>query len=938
MADGTHLLEREAELEALRAVVDASAGGSGAAALVLGEAGIGKSSLLASMSTFAADSGLEVLRARGIPVESEYAFGGLRQLLTAALRRLDADALRTLGESPAAVIQQTLGISVGDAPEDQFAVHHALFWTLDLLARRKAIVLVVDDAQWLDAPTLSALVFVARRVADLPVALAFGWRTGEPGPADLFAELDDLPDVVRVAPRPLTRAATGSLLEEAQPDASSELLDACLTATGGNPFLLGELLDALPEDVDPASVAGLSPTEVIRGVTGQLRRLAPGVTDVARAVAVLDGDADLGVVAAVAGVGVNDALEAVDTLIEARLLTGDARKPTFRHPLLRAAVYRAMSLGERSVAHRAAAGSLAGDPRTSDRGAAHLLEVVPSEDPWVVEQLVAAARRAVSSGAPTTAIRLVRRALAEQPSVTAPELWWELGHAQLLAGDNDAVQSLRKALDGAPTAGVRVRAATDLCQVLSATDRLDDAMETLRAESGRLDESDPGLAYQLRSLAVIGLDDAQTAPRTIETVRALVAPGVSDDLFGRRLLLTDAYARALVSDGPCAEVVRLAAPALQPGWWREHPGSAMTPLYAGLATLVWTGQLERATTDATEVVRDAEQAGDLIRLGGACYWSSTTAYLRGDLAEAEDLARRALEHSRPSPFLHRMSVAAVLRALVARGKESECDVVLADEGLTGPLPNSIGGACLAYARSEAHVANGRAEEALQDTMLLGAFTSARGGSVPGWGRPSQEVLRRTGRLDLAVQVAEQALEQARSWGEPGTLGVALCNAGRLGSDDAGLDRLAEGVALLEASPLLLERALGLAAYGAALRRTGKTSRARTALEQAVDLAHRCGAARVRDEALEELRMTGARPRRLAVTGVEALTAAEYRVARRAADGLTNTELCQALFLSRSTVEKHLTSAYRKLGVSSRDQLRDALTATGEPTDDLTSRS
>lgn len=922
------LLERDAEVAALREVLARAAAGKGAAALVEGEAGIGKSSLIAVVSASAADEDFRVLRAVGTPVEMAYALGGAKQLFESFLRGLHEGERDRLLRGPAAQVAKAFGLSDESATgrPDEFALCHGFYWLIDAIARSDPLLIVIDDTQWIDEVTLRVMTYAIRRIADVGVAVLLGWRSGEPHHLAELNGLRDLPTVVRFEPRPLTRSATAQLLSFDHENGDGRLVEACYTASGGNPFLVAELAETVQADTDPDDVASLGPVGLIRSLTARLQHLPANAAAVAQAVSVLDSDANLHRVAAVAGLDSSATLRGADVLAGARLFAPDGRL-AFRHPLLRAAVYRTVQPGARSIAHLAAARALAVDELQPERAAGHLLLVTPAGDPWVVGELRTAAKRAVDAGAPGAAIPLLNRALAEPAGDATGEILAALGHATLLAAAGDPVPILRQALATTQDPAVRRAAATDLSHALAAVDRTPEAMTVLREQADLLDATAPELAFELRSVMALGLEDLRTATWTADNATAMVVAGVPETVGGHRVLLTHTYGCALASRGVAAEVAEQAEPAFGDAWWHEHPGAAVTSLYGGLATLLWTGQVERAARDARHVLRDAGLAGDHLRVAAASSWLSHALCLLGDLAAADDAAHRGAEGGVPSPLFRRLTLAIRLQALTARGRLDEADQALA-EFAGGEVATTLSGAWLTYARCGLHVARGRAAAAAADATALMEYQAARGGTPPGWGWPVIQGLALGGQHDLATAVAEGVVVQATRWADPPTLGIALRDAGRIGNGKDALEQLHAGVELLEGSVLRLELADGRAALGAALRRRGHRNDARRVLADAVDLAHRCGAALLQERAQAELRVAGGRPRRLATTGVDALTPAEYRVARQAADGLTNTEVCQALFLTRSTVEKHLSSVYRKLEITSRDQLAALLGSPG----------
>jgi DNA-binding CsgD family transcriptional regulator len=218
------------------------------------------------------------------------------------------------------------------------------------------------------------------------------------------------------------------------------------------------------------------------------------------------------------------------------------------------------------------------------------------------------------------------------------------------------------------------------------------------------------------------------------------------------------------------------------------------------------------------------------------------------------------------------------------------------------------------------VAEGRAEEALETADEVERTLSwIINPAVGPWRLLKAEALDLLERRDEALALAEADLELARRFGAAGTVGIALRVLGTL-EREAGLDHLREAVDALRGSPARLEQAKALAALGAALRRSGSRLEAREPLREALDLAERCGAHALAVRAREELSATGARPRHTALHGTGALTSSELRIARMAADGRSNREIAQALFVTIRTVEMHLTHAYQKLEIASRKQL------------------
>jgi DNA-binding CsgD family transcriptional regulator len=235
------------------------------------------------------------------------------------------------------------------------------------------------------------------------------------------------------------------------------------------------------------------------------------------------------------------------------------------------------------------------------------------------------------------------------------------------------------------------------------------------------------------------------------------------------------------------------------------------------------------------------------------------------------------------------------------------------------------------ARARLRAAQSRTREAIDDLLALGGRMQGRivtPALVP-W-RSQAALALRGDDPDQALRLGREEFELARALGAPRALGVALSAAALTGREDERLSLLREAVAVLEDSPARLEHARALVELGAELRRQGKRSEARGALERGMDGAHACGATALAQGAREELRASGARPRRLALSGADSLTGAERRVADLATQGLTNRQIAQALAVSVATVETHLRHVFQKLDISSRRQLAEHLAAPHEP--------
>jgi DNA-binding CsgD family transcriptional regulator len=223
-------------------------------------------------------------------------------------------------------------------------------------------------------------------------------------------------------------------------------------------------------------------------------------------------------------------------------------------------------------------------------------------------------------------------------------------------------------------------------------------------------------------------------------------------------------------------------------------------------------------------------------------------------------------------------------------------------------------------------------EGLDDFLAVGTLLTRATITCPGylpWRSEAALAQLALGDHESAERLAEEELELARAFGAPRALGVALRAAGVVAGGDRGASLLREAIDTFEHGGARLERARALADLGAMLRRRNRRTEARELLREALDAAHRAGAMPLADYAETELRATGARPRRVVLTGIDSLTASERRIVELASQGLSNREIAQTLFITARTVEGHLTSVFRKLRVQSRDELPAAL-AGGAP--------
>jgi DNA-binding CsgD family transcriptional regulator len=354
----------------------------------------------------------------------------------------------------------------------------------------------------------------------------------------------------------------------------------------------------------------------------------------------------------------------------------------------------------------------------------------------------------------------------------------------------------------------------------------------------------------------------------------------------------------------------------------------------GFGTAVAGGVLVLAERDETPRLWDAamtaaHRLGSLYAVNSINVWRGCMWLERGELVEAEAPLREvlALGGSENSPAIAH-AAALLARVLLERGDLVGARAVLAGSG--NPLPGSDGDGLVRRSEIELLLGEGSWEQALAEVDQYHALLRDVDNPVWGpWRSLKALAFNGLGRREEAVALLEQELVRARHWGAPGTLGRTLRLLGTTRRDD-GRDLLREAVQISEGSCARLEHAKALIALGSALRRSHHSAASRDPLRRGLELADRCAAQPLTEHARAELYAAGGRPRRAALSGPQSLTPSERRVADLAAEGRSNRDIAQRLYVTPRTVEVHLTSVYRKLGISGRGALPNAL---ADPTSD-----
>jgi predicted ATPase/class 3 adenylate cyclase/ATP/maltotriose-dependent transcriptional regulator MalT len=943
---GTYeLLEREAELASVAALIDRAKDGVGRLVVIEARTGMGKTRLLGEAREAATRAGLRVLAARGGELEHEFSYGIVRQLFEPALAGVDAAERAELLEGAAAhaapLFDPAQAPDAARASGDaSFSSLHGLYWLTANLAARSALLLAIDDVHWADASSLRFLAYLVRRLEGLPVIVVVGVRPegSEPHPA-LLAEIVNEPAAVVVRPASLTAEAVAGLVRETlSPDADEDFCEACRAATGGNPLLLRELLTALAaEGVEPtganaAKVEEVGPEAVARAVRARLARLPSEALALAQAVAVLGADVSPAHAAALAELDREAAAHAATTLGRADVLTF-ATPLEFVHPVVRSAVYAEIDPATRVHRHAQAARILAEAGAGPDQVAAHLLLAPPAGDPWVVETLRQAARRSRSEGSADVAVTYLCRALEEPPPAEATwTVLFELGNVERLVHGPSAIEHLGQALGATTDPERRAQTALVLGRTLYFAGRREEAVDVFDRALAEVPRQSTELRLRLHAAFLNGaIWEPELVERTAERVEEVRAASFGSAPAGRMLLAILAFydARAGGSRGDATDA---AERALAGGLLLAEEDSAAYA-YAGMVLSV-VDRFDDALRMWDEVLALARARGSVLAFATASSFRAKAAQLAGRLYEAEADARNAADAAASHGLEVGLpwAVSFLADALLDRGDLDGAETALARLGVGDELPTTGHMLWFLDSRARLRMLRGQTREALDDLLELGRRyeqLGARNPALLAWRSSAALAYHELGDRDRARSLAAEEVELARRWAAPRALGRALRAAGLVEGGARGLALLEESVAVLEGSPAVLERARSLTELGAALKRAKRRSDARELLRQGLELAHGCGAAPVAERAHTELLSTGARPRRLVVSGRESLTPSELRVAEMAAEGQTNREIAQRLFVTPKTVEVHLSNTYRKLGIQSRSDLRDALGAPEE---------
>ena len=913
-ADG-ELFGREHETAVLAAMLE-SIGERGAALVLSGGAGIGKSALLAEAERRAGDLAIGVLRTAGVPSERRMAFAGLHRLLAPHI-----DGIPDLPGPQAAALSSAFGLNAGAAP-DLFLIALA---ALDLLADAAAkgpLLLIVEDAHWLDADSFDVLAFVARRLDLEPIALLFALRDGHRSRLD-EARLPEL----RLTSLDVT--ASARLLESYVPTLTPQLRRAVLDAADGNPLALLELPRAITSDTLGGSLPR-TPVPITDRLERAFSERLSGLPDSSRALLLVTAAGDGGdlteilrAASAIEGTPVT-AAELGPAEAAGLVELGDAGV-RFRHPVVRAAIYRAATTSARQAAHAALADAHTAD---SDRSVWHRAASLAGTDEHVASQLEAAAARALHRGAPAVAAAALERAaqLTADPAarggrlLRAAEMEFELGRSDLAlhllaqARPLDLPEAGRARLallaeaadedswSSAPRVGSFAEIASEMASSAEPEHALfalltvakscwwgnptQETRDLVVAAAEGIDVPDDSPAL----LAILGVTDpVKRGAHVLERI-SRIAPDTRGDPAAMHLLgtvATTVWAFDLSLGFLGAAVDGLRAQGRLGLLAQALVSQAYAALHCAKGTL--------ALSAADEAARLARETGQSRWALAAELVQATVAVERGDFATAHAIADRV-----EAEFLQIGAQAMLALVQFVRGRGAVAHQSYA-EGYDH-LRRVLDPADLAY-----HPFVG--SWALADLIEAAAYV----------GRTEEANAHLAALESLAAKTSGPLLRAQLGYARP------------LLAGDEDAEALYQVALSSDLSSWPCYRGRLLLAYGRWLRRQRRVAESRAPLRAARESFDALAFDGLAERAREELRASGETSRSRKPDARDQLTAQELQIAQLTADGLSNREIGQRLYLSHRTVGSHLYRIFPKLGISSRGQLAEALAAIPDQT-------
>lgn len=936
------LLDREAELSLAAAALRGAQAGRGTLMLVCGPLGIGKSALLDAMGERGARMGAVVLRASAAPMERDFSFGVVRQLLEPALRRASSETVARWTAGAARHARPVLADDAFGAGEPQptadsdDAALHGLAALVENMACDQPLLVLVDDLQWADAATLRWLRHIANRLAAARILLVCALREG-----DMLAEQQSVRDVTAHATHTLhpklfgLDASRAMIRRNCAEPADEEFVAACHRAGGGNPVFLASILAEVaarglkPLAANAAAAADLRPPLLRQRLLLCLESQSDQVRLTARALAVLGDEAQpeiLGRLCELDAVGRDEALR---VLLGLGLLT-DPYRPRFVHPVVQDAVEEGMPMAERATMHALAAELLHRAGLPAEQVADQLLAITAPQGGWATQVLRTAADNALRHGEPETSARYLRRALLDSSPHGADRgrLLVDLATSERSFAPAAAVRHIAQAVPLLDSPVERAEAVARLAPaVLASTllpvhDMLRQVVDGLGDEQG-LEGQERELALHLEArVRHTAVSDPVELADSLVRLKTL-GPDPAMDTAGERDLLT-VLLRAATCAGalPAAEVADLSNRILE----REpaFPAHVHTALPMLVTNLVAADSVHALGPWLDMAFQNAERTHTRVERAIIRTEQSLFSLACGRLADARDRAVEAFDLAGTERDEVITVSAVALTAVAIQSRDAPlAERLLGDrfraarEPYLWALLTLLKGTVLARdgdlrtALDHIHDAGHRLEQSEWSNPFL----------LP-WASSAALVHHRLGNRERAASLSLQEVERARAWGAPATLGRALAVQGRVTEGPPGLVLLQDAVDVLEASANRFELCQALLALG---QRLGpEVLEGEAALRRSYTLAHECGAPWLARRA--GARLGDAAPAPAPVRGQ--LTPAERNVAELAVSGLTNQAIADDLGITCRAVEKHLTNCYRKMSIKGRSVLATALRELG----------
>lgn len=913
------LAGREAELARIDRLLDDARAARSGVLVVVGEPGIGKTSLLEHAVVRADD--MLALRAQGVETESELPFAALHELLGPIV-----DSIDEIPEPQAAALRGALLLETTDEV-DPFAVYAAVLSTVAVASDRRPTVLVVDDAHWLDTASTEALAFAGRRLKSDCVAMLVALR---PEAASPFLRAP----FAQLLLAALDRSAAAQLMRDARGRApGGRVVEQLVEATGGNPLALIELATELSDGEFDGRVPlrRVPPTRIVEEAFAARLGPLPHTARTALLVAAASESDDMHELLSAAVTLGSDA-GGFEVAEEARIVRIDEGTVHFAHPLLRAAVIAAASPAELRDAHRALANAVAGS-RGPERRAWHLAAAALAPDEEIASALESAAdsyrlrsgylasARAVERAARLSpedekrAGRLVAAARSARRAGRAPWASEMLAEAVVLTTDpavrteiefqRAAIEAWQGSLESAQGRYVRV------------ADQIEGA-EPARAAAA--------LAYAA-ALSVVGGDTAG-ALATTRRAAALVERAAVDEKTEAQVLETLGCVLLLrgESDEGLALIRRVAS------WFEERGDPADSEYVAGC--LIWIEEYARARQLLEALVDAARRGGDLRTLAEALEILSDLEFRTGRwsaaLAAAAESTRLAEDTDQTVQLAYSLAALAVIEA--AHGDEvcvghAERARALATEYGLAVLTEFIG-----FALGLFELGTGSPERAAAHLDEVARYTERTGRGEPAvlpWAGDRIEALLLSNRVNEAEEGLATLERQAAATGRVWAHAAAARCRGLLAEDSEFAEHFEDALRWEARAPVPFERARIELGFGQRLRRARRRSESRAHLRSALRLFESLGARPWVERTRRELQASGETMRPRDAAAADVLTSHELQVALLVASGASNREAAARLFLSPKTIESHLSSVYRKLGVRSRVALAQRMRDNGD---------